>query len=150
MLGKTIPFAAISFFDMVLVAALGVFWFNVPVKGSLVVLLTGTGLYLLSVLGVGLFISTLAKTQQQALMGAILFYMPSILLSGFVFPIKNMPEVFQYLTLIIPLRYFLVIIRGVFLKGVGFSVLWPEMAALFAVGLLVIALSAFRFRKRLG
>ncbi len=150
MLGKTIPFAAISFFDMTLVATLGVIWFHVPVNGSLLVLLAGTLLYLLSVLGVGLFISTLAATQQQALMGAILFYMPSILLSGFVFPIKNMPELFQRLTLIIPLRYFLVIIRGVFLKGVGFDLLWPEMAALLAIGLLVITLSAFRFRKRLG
>ncbi len=150
MLGKTIPFAAISFFDMVLVATLGVIWFDVPVHGSLLVLLVGTVLYLLSVLGVGLFISTVAGSQQQALMGAILFYMPSILLSGFVFPIKNMPELFQYLTLMIPLRYFLVIIRGVFLKGVGFAVLWPEMAALLIVGLLVITISSLRFRTRLG
>jgi ABC-2 type transport system permease protein len=150
MLGKTIPFAAISFFDMALVAALGVAWFSVPVKGSLVVLLAGTLVYLLSVLGIGLFISTFAATQQQALMGTILFYMPSILLSGFVFPIKNMPEIFQHLTVVIPLRYFLVIIRGVFLKGVGFGVLWPQMAALLVIGTAVITLSAFRFRKRLG
>ena len=150
MLGKTIPFAVISFFDMVVVAVLGVLWFEVPVRGSILVLLPGVALHLLSVLGIGLFISTFARTQQQALMGAILFYMPSILLSGFVFPIKNMPEPFQYLTLLNPMRYFLVIIRGVFLKGNGMDILWPQMAALLVLGLIVITLSAFRFRKRLG
>jgi ABC-2 type transport system permease protein len=113
------------------------------------VLFAGTSFYLLSVLGIGLFISTFARTQQQALMSTILFYMPNILLSGFVFPIKNMPELFQVLTYGIPLRYFLVIIRGVFLKGVGFSILWPQMAALFLIGTMVISLSALRFRKRL-
>jgi ABC-2 type transport system permease protein len=150
MLGKTIPFAVISFFDMLLVIIVGVLWFDVPVNGSPVVLLVGTLLYLLSVLGVGLFISTFARSQQQALMSTILFYMPSILLSGFVFPIKNMPVLFQYLTYVIPLRYFLVIIRGVFLKSVGFVVLWPEMAALLVIGLVVITISSIRFRKRMG
>ncbi len=150
MLGKTIPFAVISFVDMILVTTLGVLWFRVPINGSLFVLLLGTALYLLSVLGIGLFISTFAKTQQQALMSTILFYMPNILLSGFVFPIKNMPEMFQYITYIIPLRYFLVIIRGVFLKGIGPEILWPQMAALLAMGIAVITLSAIRFRKRLG
>jgi ABC-2 type transport system permease protein len=150
MLGKTIPFAVISVVDMLLVTVVGVFWFQVPIKGSLLVLFAGTSLYLLSVLGIGLFISTFARTQQQALMSTILFYMPNILLSGFVFPIKNMPELFQYLTYGIPLRYFLVIIRGVFLKGVGFGILWQQMAALFVIGTIVISLSALRFRKRLG
>jgi drug efflux transport system permease protein len=149
MLGKTIPFAVISVFDMLLVTVVGVFWFQVPIKGSLLVLFAGTSLYLLSVLGIGLFISTFAQTQQQALMATILFYMPNILLSGFVFPIKNMPELFQVLTYGIPLRYFLVIIRGVFLKGVGFGILWPQMVALLAIGTMVIMLSAARFRKRL-
>jgi len=149
MLGKTIPFAVISVFDMLLVTVVGVFWFQVPIKGSLFVLFTGTSFYLLSVLGIGLFISTFARTQQQALMATILFYMPNILLSGFVFPIKNMPELFQYLTYGIPLRYFLVIIRGVFLKGVGFDILWPQMASLLVIGTIVITLSAVRFRKRL-
>jgi ABC-2 type transport system permease protein len=149
MIGKTVPFAVISFFDMLLVITIGVVWFDVPIKGSPIVLLAGTVLYLLSVLGIGLFISTVARSQQQALMSTILFYMPSILLSGFVFPIKNMPALFQYLTYGIPLRYFLIIIRGVFLKGVGFSVLWKEMAALLVIGVVVITLSAMRFRKRL-
>ncbi|NTW66827.1 MAG: ABC transporter permease [Nitrospirae bacterium] len=149
MLGKTIPFAVISVVDMLLVTVVGVFWFQVPIKGSLLVLFTGTSFYLLSVLGVGLFISTFARTQQQALLSTILFYMPNILLSGFVFPIKNMPELFQVLTFGIPLRYFLIIIRGVFLKGVGFGILWPQMAGLFVIGTIVITLSAARFRKRL-
>lgn len=150
MLGKTIPFAIISIVDMLLVTVVGVYWFQVPISGSLLVLFTGTLLYLLSVLGIGLFISTFAQTQQQALMATILFYMPNILLSGFVFPIKNMPELFQIITYGIPLRYFLVIIRGVFLKGIGFTTLWPQMTALLVIGAVVISASAFRFRKRLG
>ena len=148
MLGKTIPFAVISIVDMVLVTLIGVFWFEVPIKGSLLVLFLGTSLYLLSVLGIGLFISTFAQTQQQALMTTILFYMPNILLSGFVFPIKNMPELFQVLTYGIPLRYFLVIIRGVFLKGIGIEILWPQMVALLIIGVVVITVSSFRFKKR--
>jgi ABC-2 type transport system permease protein len=131
------------------VTVVGVFWFRVPISGSLLVLLLGTSLYLLSVLGIGLFISTFARTQQQALMSTILFYMPNILLSGFVFPIKNMPELFQFLTYVIPLRYFLVIIRGVFLKGTGMAILWQQMVALAVIGLVVITLSSLRFRKRL-
>jgi ABC-2 type transport system permease protein len=150
MLGKTIPFAAISFVDMLLITAVGVFWFEVPIRGSLVLLLLGTAIYLLSVLGTGLFLSTLAKTQQQALMAAMFFNMPGILLSGFAFPIENMPMVFQYVTYLNPLRYFLIIIRGVFLKGNGIDILWPQMAALFGIGIVVIMLAALRFRKQLG
>jgi ABC-2 type transport system permease protein len=149
-LGKTIPFAAISFIDMMLVTAVGVFWFEVPIRGSLLLLLLCTAIYLLSVLGTGLFISTVARTQQQALMAAMFFNMPAILLSGFAFPIENMPAVFQYVTYLNPLRYFLIIIRGVFLKGNGIVILWPQMAALLAIGMIVITLSALRFRKRLG
>lgn len=148
-LGKTIPFALIALFDVVLITLLGVVIFHIPVLGSLWLLLFCTGIYLLSVLGIGLFISTIAKTQQQALMAAFLFYMPAILLSGFMFPVENMPMAFQYLTYANPLRYFLVIIRGLFLKGNGLSILWPQMTALFVLGLAVITLSAFRFQKRL-
>lgn len=150
MIGKTLPFAAISFIDMLLVTAAGVFWFDVPIRGSLLLLLACTAIYLLSVLGTGLFISTISKTQQQALMAAMFFNMPAILLSGFAFPLENMPAVFQYLTYANPLRYFLIIIRGVFLKGNGLAVLWPQMAALLAIGIVVISLSALRFRKRLS
>ena len=109
-----------------------------------------TAIYLLSVLGIGLFISTIAKTQQQALMATFLFYMPAMLLSGFMFPIENMPVIFQYVTYANPLRYFLVIIRGIFLKGNGIDILWPQMAALLILGIVVITLSSLRFRKRLG
>ncbi len=150
MLGKTIPFAAVGLFDMLLVTVVGVLWFDVPIRGSVVLLLFCTAVYLLSVLGIGLFISTISRTQQQAMMATMLFFMPAILLSGFVFPVDNMPVFFQYLTYANPLRYFLVIIRGVFLKGNGIGILWPQIAALFMIGSVVITLSSLRFRKRLG
>ena len=149
-LGKTLPFAAISFFDMALVTLVGVFWFAIPIKGSVVLLTASTAIYLLSVLGVGLFISTISRTQQQAMMATFLFYIPAVLLSGFMFPIANMPQVIQYGTYLNPLRYFLVIIRGIFLKGNGPDVLWPQMAALLALGVVVLTFSTLRFRKRLG
>ena len=150
MLGKTIPFAIISFFDMFLVTMVGVFWFDIPIKGSIPLLTLSTAIYLLSVLGVGLFISTISRTQQQALMATFLFYIPAVLLSGFMFPIENMPVVIQYGTYLNPLRYFLVIIRGIFLKGNGIAILWPQMAALLVLGVVVIMTSSLRFRKRLG
>jgi ABC-2 type transport system permease protein len=150
MLGKTIPAAAIGFFDMSLVTIFGVFWFDVPIKGAILLLVLCTAVYLLSVLGIGLFISTISKTQQQALMATFFFFQPAILLSGFATPIETMPDVFQYITYLSPLRYFLVIVRGIFLKGVGFSVLWPQILALFVLGVSILALSAFRFRKRLA
>ena len=150
MLGKTIPFAMISFADMAIVTTVGIFWFHIPMKGALVLLLLGTSVYLLSVLGIGLFLSTIAKTLQQSLMATMFFFMPSMLLSGFMFPIENMPVIFQYLTYLNPLRYFLIIIRGVFLKGSGVHLLWPQMGALLFLGTVIIMLSSLRFRKRLG
>jgi len=149
-LGKTIPFALISFFDMTLVTVVGVLWFKIPIKGAFSLLFFGTSLYLLSVLGIGLFISTVTRNQQQAMMATMLFGMPAILLSGFMFPIENMPKIFQYLTYANPLRYFLVIIRGIFLKGNGLDILWPQMAALLILGTIIITLSSLRFKKRLG
>jgi ABC-2 type transport system permease protein len=150
MLGKTIPFALVGFVNMLLISLIGVFWFDVPIRGSLLILFFGTAIYLLSVLGIGLFISTVSKTQQQALMASMLFIMPAILLSGFAFPIESMPEIFQYVTYLNPLRYFLVIIRGVFLKGIGLDILWPQMLMLLLIGCVVMTLSALRFRKRLN
>ena len=149
-LGKTIPFALIGFFDMFLVAVVGLSWFNIPIRGSIPLLTLGTTIYLLSVLGIGLFISTISKTQQQALMATFLFFAPAVLLSGFMFPIENMPEIIQYGTYLNPLRYFLVILRGIFLKGNGIIILWPQMAALLALGITVITISSLRFTKRLG
>ena len=150
MLGKTIPVAAIGFFDMSLVTAVGVFWFAIPIKGAFLLLFLCTGVYLLSVLGIGLFISTISKTQQQAIMATFMFFQPAILLSGFATPIENMPEAFQYLTYLNPLRYFLIVVRGIFLKGVGFDVLWPQILGLLVLGVTILLLSSLRFKKRLG
>ncbi|MGD0624778.1 MAG: ABC transporter permease [Thermodesulfobacteriota bacterium] len=148
-MGKTIPFALIGYIDVLLVTGVGVFWFEVPIRGSLPLLLFATTLYLLSTLGIGLFISTISRTQQQAMMTMFFFFIPAILLSGFVFPIANMPEVVQYLSYADPLRYFLIIIRGIFLKGNGFRILWPQMLALTVLGTIVFTFSSLRFKKRL-
>jgi ABC-2 type transport system permease protein len=149
-LGKTIPFALIGFVDVALVSAIAVLWFQVPLQGHLITLFFATGLYLLSTLGVGLFISTVSHTQQQAMMTAFFFMMPAILLSGFIYPIANMPAAIQWLTFLNPLRYFLVIIRGVYLKGTGFAVLWPQMAALAVLGAVMLSLAASRFKKTMA
>jgi ABC-2 type transport system permease protein len=127
-----------------------VFWFGVPIRGSLLLLFFSTTLYLLTTLSAGLLISTISRTQQQAMMSTFLFYFPAVLLSGMVFPIANMPQVVQWLTLLNPLRYFLIIIRGVFLKGVGVGILWPQMLALAVLGTLMLALASRRFRKTLA
>jgi ABC-2 type transport system permease protein len=148
-LGKTIPCALIGFFDVGLVTALAAAWFEVPIRGSLGLLFLASGLYLLSAIGVGLFISTVSRTQQQALMSTFFFFQPAMLLSGFVFPVANMPEVIQAVTLVNPLRYYLVVIRGIFLKGSGLAVLWPELTALAVLGVSILALSTLRSRKRL-
>ena len=148
-LGKTLPFGLIGFFNVALITLVAVVWFGVPIRGSLFLLFGAAGLYLLSTLGIGLFISTVSRSQQQALMSTFFFYLPAVLLSGFMFPIANMPEPIQYLTILNPLRYFLVIIRGIFLKGNGPAVLWPEMLALLLLGTAVFAVSTLRFKKRL-
>jgi ABC-2 type transport system permease protein len=148
-LGKTLPFAIIGFFDVALITAVGVFWFEIPIQGSPLFLFASTGLFLLSTLGTGLFISTLCTTQQQAMMSTFFFYFPAVLLSGFMFPIANMPVVVQWVTYANPLRYFLVILRGIFLKGIGPDILWPQLVALGAIGIIVLTLSSLRFSKRL-
>jgi ABC-2 type transport system permease protein len=150
MLGKTIPAAIVGYFDMALVTAFGVFWFAVPIHGTILLLLLCTGAYLLSVLGIGLFISTISRTQQQAMTATFFFFQPAILLSGFATPIDTMPVAFQYMTYLSPLRYFLVIVRGIFLKGVGIDILWPQIAALLILGIAILAASALRFKKRLA
>ena len=149
-LGKTLPFALIGYADVLLVAVVGVFWFEVPIRGSLVLLLVATTFYLMTTLGIGLFISTVSRTQQQAMLSVFFFYFPAVLLSGFMFPIANMPPPVQYLTYANPLRYFLVILRGIFLKGAGTDTLWPPMAALLAMGLLTLLVTTRRFRKTLA
>ena len=148
-IGKTIPYTIISLAQMVMVMLFALFWFEVPLAGSIPELFLATCLFLLSTLGVGLFISTVSKTQQQAMMTTFFFILPFFMLSGFVFPIANMPIVVQWLTYLNPLRYFLVIIRGIFLKGVGLHILWPQYAALTILGVAVFAGAVGRFRKRL-
>jgi len=148
-LGKTMPFALIGLIDVVLVSIVGVFWFDIPIRGSLLLLFFCTALYLMTTLGIGLLISTISRTQQQAMMTTFFFFMPTILLSGLMFPIANMPTVIQWLTYLNPMRYFLVIIRGIFLKGVGFNTLWPQMMALTIIGLGTLWLSTTRFKKTL-
>ena len=147
--GKLLPYGVIALVDVLLVCAVAVFWFQVPLRGSVVLLLSMSLLYVLCTLGLGLFISTISDTQQQAMMTATFFFLtPMIYLSGFIFPIENMPRVIQYATYLIPLRYFLVIVRGIFLKGVTFHVLWPQFLALGAWGVTVLSLAAFRSQKR--
>jgi ABC-2 type transport system permease protein len=124
-------------------------WFGIPVRGSVVLLFALCLAFMLNTLGHGLFISTISRTQQQAMLTSLFFIMPQMLLSGFVFPIENMPKLFQYLTTIIPLRYFFVIIRGIMLKGAGWPELWHQAAALLALGTVVLALSVARFHKKL-
>jgi ABC-2 type transport system permease protein len=149
-LGKTVPFALIGVADVIVITVIGVFWFEVPIRGSLLLLFFAAALYLMTTLGIGLFISTVSQTQQQAMMSTFFFYFPAVLLSGFMFPIANMPEVVQWITYLNPLRYFLVIIRGIFLKGVGPAILWPQMLALAVMGLLTLWLASRRFQKTLA
>jgi ABC-2 type transport system permease protein len=146
-LGKTIPFALIGIFQVALVSGVGVFWFGVPMRGSVILLFFCLLIYLLSFLSLGLFISTISRNQQQALVTTFFFTFPIILLSGFIFPIANMPPAIQYVTYVNPLRYFLVIIRDIFLKGSGMDILWPQMAALLAIGLAVMILAVRRVGK---
>src|SRR4030043_2344634 len=149
MLGKTLPFALVGLLDVIMIALIGVFWFEIPFRGNPLILLLGNLLFLMSSVAIGLFISTICSTQQQAEISTFFFTMPAFVLSGFAFPIDNMPEWIKPLTYPIPLRYFLVIIRGVFLKGIGLDILWPQMIALAGLGGAMILLSSLRFRKRL-
>ncbi len=148
-LGKTVPFILIGFIDVALITLLAAFWFNIPFRGSIPLLFVATALFLMSSLGIGLLISTISRTQQQAMMSAFFFIFPAMLLSGFAFPIENMPESVQWLTYLNPLRYYLVIIRGIFLKGIGISILWQQFLALFLLGGTILWFAISRFHKTL-
>ena len=150
MLGKTIPFVLISLGDVILVTAVGILWFEVPFRGSILVLLLGTIAFLFNSVGLGLLISTIATTQQQAMMAGNLFLTPAILLSGLIFPIANMPQFFQYLTLLNPLMYFVIVVQGVFLKGAGVALLWPQMLSMTALGMIMVGLAVARFKKHVA
>jgi len=149
-LGKCAPFAVIGFVNTAMVSAVALLWFDIPFRGSFLLLLAGVALFLLSTLGIGLFISTVSQTQQQAMMTTFFFFFPAMLFSGFIFPIAAMPTVIQWLSLLDPLRYMLVVIRGVFLKGVGIEVLWPQLAALLVLGVAVMGFAVRRFRKHVA
>ena len=148
--GKLMPFGVISLIQITLITILGVVWFHIQLRGNIFLLLFSTCIYLFTTLGIGLFISTISSTQQEAMMSVFLFYMPTVLLSCFAYPINNMPKLIQYFTFFNPLRYFLVIVRGIFLKGVGIDILWFQLVPLLIIGLVVITLSALKFRKSLG
>jgi ABC-2 type transport system permease protein len=148
-IGKTLPFFLIGLFEVAIVAVFGMLWFDVPFKGNPLVLMLGTSLFLLSTLAIGLLISTVCKTQQQAFSSNFFVLNPMFILSGFSFPITSMPDALQWLTYLDPLRYFLVIIRATYLKGVGLDVLWPQMAGLATLGLSLFALAVLRLHKSL-
>ena len=149
--GKLVPYAILGMVDVFLVVAVAVGWFEVPLRGSFALLVAMCLVYLLTTLGLGLFVSTISRTQQQAMMTTSFFFLlPMIFLSGFIFPIENMPDVIQPVTYLIPLRYFLVILRGIFLKGIGLDVLWPEALALLGWGLAILTLATLRSTKRLA
>ena len=150
-LGKLLPYALIGMVEVGLVVSVAMFWFEVPMRGSVLLLLAMSAVYLLTTLGLGLFVSTISATQQQAMMTTTFFFLiPMVFLSGFVFPIENMPVVIQWLTYVIPLRYFLVVVRAIFLKGVGLETFWPEALALAGWGVAILALAIIRSSKRLA
>jgi len=149
-LGKTLPFFLIGLFDVSLIAVVGTLWFQVPFRGHVSVLFTGAILFIISMLGVGLLISTVSSTQQQAMVTAFFFIMPAIAFSGFGFPISTMPQWMQYLTYLVPLRYFLIVLRGTYLKGAGMEILWPQMAAMAGLGVGLLTTAILRFHKALA
>ena len=149
--GKLLPYAFIGIIDVILVLIVAIYWFEVPLLGSIPLLFGMCMIYLICTLGLGLFVSTISQTQQQAMMTTIFFFLtPMMYLSGFIFPIENMPAWIQPLTYLIPLRYFLEILRGIFLKGVGLEILWPQAVALLTWGLIVLALATWRSQKRMA
>jgi ABC-2 type transport system permease protein len=147
--GKILPYSILALIDMVEVLIIGHWWFKVPIKGDLGLIFALSGLFLISSLGIGLFASTVANTQQEAFITVMVTMLPSIFLSGFFFPIEAMPKFLQYVSAIIPLRYYLVIIRALLLKGVGLSALQNEVIALTIFAVVIMGVAALRFRKRL-
>jgi ABC-2 type transport system permease protein len=148
-LGKTVPSFLIGLGDVALVTALGIVWFGVPFVGSALVMTAGVMLFLFAVIGLGLLLSTFSRTQQQAFALNFFLVNPIFILSGFAFPISAMPRVLQWLTYLNPLRYFLVVLRAVFLKGVGFAALWPQFLAMGLLAFAMLTASVLRFRKSL-
>ena len=150
LIGKTVPYVLIGLADSAMILAAGTFWFNVPIAGSLVTLVCILEPVHLVILGMGILIATLVGTQQQAALTAQFALVPNMLLSGFMFPIESMPKAMQYFTTILPMRYFLVIVRGIIMKGLGFADLWDQALALGILGAIIFTISWLRFRKVFG
>ncbi|HUX33611.1 MAG TPA: ABC transporter permease [Gemmatimonadaceae bacterium] len=146
-IGKTLPAVTVAFIDLALITTISLLWFDIPFRGSAPFLLVASLAYILTGLGLGLFISTVSNTQQEAFMSMFFFFLPAIMLSGFMFPIANMPAALQYLTYLDPLRYYLEIVRGVFLRGAGWRILYPQALVLLGIGVLVLGLATRQFRK---
>jgi ABC-2 type transport system permease protein len=146
-IGKTLPVVLITALDLVLVAAIAILWFHVPMRGSVLLLAAGSLCFILAAIGLGLLISTISNTQQEAFMSMFFFLLPIIILGGFMFPVANMPVVFQWISLANPLRHYLELVRGVFLKGAGLDALWPQLAALAVMGPALLAFAVRRFHK---
>jgi ABC-2 type transport system permease protein len=146
-IGKTLPVVLITTLDLVLVAAIAIFWFHVPMRGSILLLAAGSLCFILAAVGLGLLISTISNTQQEAFMSMFFFLLPIIILGGFMFPVANMPVVFQWISLANPLRHYLELVRGVFLKGAGLEALWTQLLALAVMGPALLAFAVRRFHK---
>jgi ABC-2 type transport system permease protein len=149
-IGKTLPSVFVAFVDLIVITTISLLWFHIPFRGSVLFLLVASLAFILTGLGLGLLISTVSNTQQEAFMSMFFFFLPAIMLSGFMFPIANMPTVLQYLTYLDPLRYFLEIVRGVFLRGAGWTVLWPQALVLLVIGVVVLTGATRRFHKTAG
>jgi ABC-2 type transport system permease protein len=148
-LGKTIPSFIISLVNLICLTVLALAWFQPPFKGSMLFFSLCAVLYIITCLSIGMTISAFCRTQQQAILSSFMVLQPAVLLSGFVFPIDNMPLVIQYTTYINPLRYFVVIVREVFLKGIGWDILWPQVLPIAAMGIGFIGLSALLFKQKI-
>jgi len=146
-LGKTLPVVLVTTLDLVLVATVAILWFDVPMRGSFLLLFGGSLFFILAAIGLGLIISTISNTQQEAFMGMFFFFLPTIILGGFMFPVANMPPFFQWLSLLNPLRHYLEFVRGIFLKGAGLAALWPQLVTLVVMGIGLVAVAMTRFRK---
>lgn len=146
-LGKTLPVVVVAFADLFLVTAVAMLWFHVPLRGSFPLLLIASSFYILSGLGIGLLISTVSNTQQEAFMSMFFFFLPALILSGFMYPVENMAVFFRYVTLLNPVRHYLVVVRGIFLKGAGWEALWPQITTLAVMGVMVLWFATTRFHK---
>ena len=149
MIGKLLPFIMIGFIDVVIIVIAAWLVFDVPIKGSLGLLFLFSGFFLFSTLGLGIFISTISRTQEQAMITIFFFILTMNMLCGIIFPIENMPEIIQWITYLLPLRYFAIIVRGLFLKGVGIDVLWDQGLYLLLCGITIFTLSLTRLKKKI-